>query len=378
MSWTPPACLTGNDVNTNPRAVVHWLRCPIVVTSGGRAASAVLGVLAVALIGCASSGGRSGGASPDASGGLASQVLARGSDLASALDAIPDVPDAYVMFTDWSMLGHQDPKDPDTAQFASELIPADDAMQRDLGIRSVSADWEIDTWRPGYPQTIVLHFNGHIDLAGLAGKLIRLGYHANGSIFTHPLDPRRPWTLPLRNIGIAADRQLLIGSPDATAVRSVLASSASPLGHADSVAPLLALAAARLGRVATASIAVGKPACVTLASMLGINATREQLATLRKRFTRAFTPPQAEITALDNSAAETALDVLTFPDAATAQVNKAARSGVAKLMNTGNPFGIRVSGPALTGRVVSFTLTAPPQTLVQAVLHSDLGVDICT
>lgn len=371
--------LTGNGVNTNPRAVVHWLRCPIVVTSVGRAASAVLGVLAVAvLIGCTSSGGRSDGVSPGRSGGLASQVLARGSDLTAALDAIPDVPDAYVMFTDWSMLGHQDPKDPGTAQFANELIPADDAMQRDLGIRSVSADWEIDTWRPGHAQTIVLHFNRHVDLAGLAGKLTRLGYHGNGSIFTHPLDPRRLWTLPLRNIGIAADRQLLIGSPDATAVRSVLASSVSPLGHADSVAPLLALTAARLGRVATASIAVGKPACVTLASMLGINATREQLATMRKRYTGTFTPPQAEITALDNSAAESALDALTFPDAAAARVNKAARSGVAKLMNTGNPFGIRVSGPALTGRVLSFTLTAPPQTLVQAVLHSDLGVDICT
>lgn len=375
----PAGLLTDNDVNTDPRTVVHWLRCPIVVTSVGRTVSAVLGVLAVAaLIGCASGGGRSDGAPSDGSGGLASQVLARGSDLAAALDAIPDVPDAYVMFTDWAMLGHQDPKDPDTAQFASELIPADNAMQRDLGIRSVSADWETDTWRPGHPQTIVLHFSGHIDLAGLAGKLTRLGYHGNGSIFTHPLDPRRPWTLPLRNIGIAADRQLLIGSPDATAVRSVLASSASPLGHADSVAPLLALAVARLGRVATASIAVGKPACVTLASMLGIHATREQLAIMRKRYTGTFTPPQAEITALDNSAAENALDALTFPDAATAQVNKAARSDVAKLMNKGNPFGIRVSGPALTGRVLSFTLTAPPQTLVQAVLHSDLGVDMCT
>lgn len=343
-----------------------------------RTVAFVLAVLGTAtLISCTSGSGPSGGAPAGDSGGLVNQVLAGSSDLASALDVVPDVPDANVMFTDWSMLGHQDPKGPNAAPFAVELLEFDGEMQRDLGIRSASADWEIDMWRTGHPLTIVLRFNRNTDLAGVAAKLTRFGYHANESIFSggQP-DQRRMWTFPMRNIGIAAGRQLLVAGPNATEVRSILAGSASPLGHASSVTPLIGLAAAKLGRIATASIAVGQPACVTLTAILGLNATRAQVDYLRKYFTGTFTRPQAEITALDGSAPTTAIDALTFPDQGTAQANKKSRTAAGGVLSKAS--GIHVTGAAVTGRVLSFTLAAgQPHDVVQAVLSRELGVDFC-
>lgn len=190
--------------------------------------------------------------------------------------------------------------------------------------------------------------------------------------------PPSALTSPLRNIGVDADRQLHAGGPDATAVRSVLAGSGTPLGYAGSVTPLLALAAARLGRIATASIAVGSGACVTVTRLLGLRATRAQVAALRKQFTGTFTRPQAEITALDGPAATTALDALTFSDQGAARANKASRAAAAKVVNWPNPNGIRVTSSTVTGRVLSFVLAArQPQDFVQGVLGSALGVDIC-
>ena len=356
------------------------LLCPVMLTSIRRMVTVILTALAVVttLTGCASSGGRSDGAPPEGSGGVVNQAQFRGSGLASAVDLIPDMPNIRVMFTDWSILGQQEGENSNTASFAGQLLSVDDVLQRDLGIRSTSADWEIDMWQTGHPETIVLRFNRHTDLASLAGKLTQLGYHASGSIFTSSLDLRRMWTLPLRNIGIAADRQLLVGGPDATAVRSVLAGSDNPLGHADSVTPLLALAAARLGRIATASIVVGSGACVTLADLMGLRATPAMLAALRKQFTGTFTRPQAEITALADPIGTTAVDALTFPDQGAARANKAGRSAAAKVVNEPEPHGIQVSDSTVTGRVLSFTLTArQPHDIVQGVLASTLGVDIC-
>lgn len=287
------------------------------------------------------------------------------------------MPNAYVMFTDWSMLGHQESKDLSTALFTGSSLAIDEGgMQRDLGIGFTSADWEVDMWQPRQTVTFVLGFNRHFDVAGLAARLTRLGYHANGSIFTSPLDRQRMWTYPLRNIGINANRRLLIGGPDATAVRAALAGSGNPLGHAGSVTPLLALAAARLGRIATASIVVGSAACVTPIQMLGLHATPAAIAALRRQFTGTFTRQQAEITALSDPADTTALDALTFPDQGAAQANKASRSAVGKKMV--NETGIRVTGSAVTDRVLSFTLSAgKPADIVQAAQYDQLGVDIC-
>lgn len=349
--------------------------CPIVQTTFGHKFAVVLTALATAamLIGCTSNG-----VPPDGSGGLVAQVLARSSDLAAALDTVPDVPGSYVMFTDWSMLGHRIPKDPDAEPFAADLLNDEGGLQRDLGIRSTSADWEIDMWRPQGPGTIVLHFGQHTALAGVASKLTRFGYRANGSVFTGTPDKRRLWTYSLRSVGIATDRQLLVAGPDATAVRSVLAGVGSPLGDADSVAPLLALAAAKLSRIATASLVVGKPACVTLEELLRGRGTPAMLALLRKRLKGTFTRPQAEIAALESPAATTGVDALTFADQRTAQVNKASRSAAAKMLNGGNPDGIRVAGSAVTGRVLSFALTArKPHDIVNVVLDGTLGVDLC-
>jgi hypothetical protein len=342
--------------------------CAIVQTTG-RMVTSVLTAIAVvaALTACSARGGLFGGTPPSSS-------------LASALDQIPDMPDAHIMFTDWSMLGHHASKEQDAAPFAGQLLWVDDALQRDLGIRSTNADWEIDVWQPHRYPTVVLHYDGHTDLAGLAAKLTRLGYHANGSIFTGSADQRRTWTLSLRNIGIATDRQLLIGGPDATAVRSVLADSALKLGHHDSVTPLLALAAARLGRIATASLVVGSGACVSLTELIGLSATPAMLATLRKQFPGKFTRPQAELTAEADPAGTTALDALTFPDQGTAQANKAARTAAGKKVSgiDGDADVIRVTSSTVTGRVLSFTMTAGhPHAFAHHVLYNSLGVDIC-
>jgi hypothetical protein len=115
-----------------------------------------------------------------------------------------------------------------------------------------------------------------------------------------------------------------------TAIRSVLAGPVSSLGQAPAVTPLLALASARLGHIATAFVSVGPTACITLSGLMGARATRQVLDALRKFFPGTFTAPQAEITALASPAGKTALDALTFPSAGTAQANKASRSAAQK------------------------------------------------
>lgn len=353
-----------------------------------RTSAAVLAALAVAttLTGC-SSGGRStdgtsaGGTS--AHGRAAGQLSIHASGLASALDLVPDMPDGYAMYTDWSMLGHQDRNDADTASFAGELLADDDQLQRDLGVRSTYAQWELDVTRVGRPPLVVLGFGRHTDLSGLAGRLTRLGYHADGSIFTGPAsyNPGRIWAIALRNIGIDSRRHLLVGGPDGAAVRSVLAGPAHPLGHASAVIPLLALASARLGRIATASTTVGSMACVRLTALIGMHATPEMLAVLRKRLPGTFTPPQAEITALASPTDKTALDAMTFPDHGTARANQRSRLAASKVLTgfaLGDPAEVRVTGTAVTGRVLRFKLTAgQPRDFPELVLYSDLGVDVC-
>ncbi len=346
----------------------------------GRTIAGGLGALAVttALCGCASSGGPFAGTSPDGSGGVLDQTLARSSALASALDSIPDLPNVSVAFTDWAMLGHRAAADGYAAPFAEELLAADNDMEKDLGIRSTSADWEIDLWPAGGGAgTFVLGFDRHADLAGLAGKLTRFGYRADGPIFSGSFDRRHMWTLGLRHIGIDTGRHLLVGGPDASAVRSVLAGSGSPLGHAGSVTPLLALAAAKLDRIATALVAVGSGACVKLAGLVR-NASPQLLANLRKRFTGTFTPPQAELAALKDPAAATGLDALAFADHDAAQANKAGRSAATNVLNGADPNGPRVTHSTVAGRVLGFTVAAgQPHGFVQGVEARTLGVDIC-
>src|SRR5262249_21566647 len=157
-----------------------------------------------------------------------------------------------------------------------------------------------DVTRVGHPPLVVLGFGRHTDLSGLAGRLARLGYHADGSIFTGPASysPGRIWAVALRNIGIDSRRHLLVGAPDGAAVRSVLAGPAHPLGQAGAVTPSLALAPAGLGRVPPASTTVGSAACVRLTALIGLRATPKEVAVLRKRLPGTFPPPQAEITAL--------------------------------------------------------------------------------
>jgi hypothetical protein len=292
-----------------------------------RTVVAVLTSLTVAatLPGCFSGGGPSesgsSGGGPTGNGPsgrvAVGQSAAGGSGLASALDLVPDMPDGSVMYTDWEMLGHRDGNGPGMASFAGELVADDDLLQRDLGIRSVNARWELDVDPARRAPLVVLGFDQRTDLAGLAGKLTRLGYHADGPIYTGSPSPGRVWTFPLRNIGIDTGRHLLIGSADAYAVRSVMAGPAHPLGRVGALTPLLALASARLGHIATAAANVGPMACVKLTDLIRL-ATPAILAALRKDFPGTFTPPQAEIIAMATPAGKTALDGLTFPDHGTA------------------------------------------------------------
>jgi len=352
-----------------------------------RTSGAVLAALTVAitLIGCSSSGSSTGASAggTSARGRAAGQLSIRSSDLASALDLVPDMPDGYALYTDWSMLGHQDRNDADTASFAGALLAGDDQLQRDLGIRSTDAQWELDVTRAGRPPLVVLGFGRHTDLSAIAGRLTRLGYHADGSIFTGPASssPGRIWAIALRNIGIDSRRHLLAGGPDAAAVRSVLAGPAHPLGHASAVIPLLALASARLGRIATASTTVGSVACVRLTALIGLHATPEAVAVVRKRLPGRFTPPQAEITALASPTAKTALDAMTFPDQGIARANQRSRLAASTVLTglaLGDPAEVRVTSAAVTGRVLRFRLTAgQPRDFPKLVLYNDLGVDIC-
>lgn len=345
-------------------------------------AAAVLTTLAVASasVGCSAGGTSSAGTSASAGGEATGQAVGHGSALASALDLIPDMRDGNVMYTDWSMLGHQDPYHPNTASFAGEFLDVDNVLQRDLGLTSTEAQWELDVDRPSGAPLFVLGFGPHTDLSNLAGKLTRLGFHADGSLFIGSRDPGLTAD-HLFNVGIDPRRHLLVESADTTAIRSVLTAPAHPLGSDGEITPLLALAPARLGGIATASIAVGPAACVKLTGLLGLRATPAQLAVLRTYFHGTFTPPQAEITALAGLADTTALDALTFPDQRTAQANRAGRSAastVASGMILGPSAEIRVTGTEVTGRVLSFDMAAgQPHDFPQLVDYNGLGVDIC-
>jgi hypothetical protein len=336
---------------------------------------AVLVVLA--LSGCSAGGGPSATmpSGTPAGGG----AVVRGSDLASALDQVLDIRDGYVFYADWSMLGRQK-----TASFAGGLVDFDDQMQRDLGIRSTDARWELAVQRLHGPPVEVLSYDLHTDLSGLAAKLTRLGYRAEGSILTGPtgqVSQEHMWMIPLRNIGIDPGRHLLFGSSDAAAVRSLVAVPSHPLGRAESVVPLLAQVAARQGRTATAAIAVGSAACVPLNRIIDKgNATPTQLAAVRQYFRGTFTPPQAEITAMAGPTDTTALAALTFPDQRSAQANQAARSAAFQTFSriAGDANEVRATGSAVTGRVLSFDLTAKqPEAVRQRVMGSTLGVDLC-
>ena len=124
--------------------------------------------------------------------------------------------------------------------------------------------------------------------------------------------------------------------------------------------PLLALAATRLDRIATASVAVGSAACVTLSDVIGKGrATPAMLDAVRKQFPGIFTPPQAEITAVADLADTTALDALTFPDQHTAKANQASRTAAAQQYSAlayGAEDAIRATGSAVSGRVLSVAL----------------------
>lgn len=340
--------------------------------SGFRQAALALPVV-LALSGCAAGGGFFAG--PHPRGG----TVVRGSTLAPVLDQVPDIRDGYVFYADWSVLGHQS-----VTSFAGGLSAFDDQMRRDLGIRSSDARWELDVQRVQRPPVEVLGYD--TDLSGLAATLTRLGYRADGSILTAPTgqaSQEHPWMIPLRTVGIDPGRHLLVASSDADAARSLLAVPSHPLGHAASVVPLLAQVGARQSRTATAAIALGSAACVPLTSIIGKGRTVSPavLAAVRKRFPGTFTPPQAEITAIARPTDMTALDALTFPDHRTAQANQASRAAAVQALSGiayGDPDAIRATGGAVTGRVLSFDLTAEqPQAIRHRVLGSALGVDLC-
>jgi hypothetical protein len=129
--------------------------------------------------GCSGTGGSSAATPPDSPhrGG----TVVGSSELASALDLVPDILDGYVFYADWSMVGDQD-----AASFAGGPVDFDDHMQRDLGIRSTDAQWELDVHQVHRPPVKVLRYDPRTDLSGLAAKLTRFGYHADGSILTGP------------------------------------------------------------------------------------------------------------------------------------------------------------------------------------------------
>jgi hypothetical protein len=78
-----------------------------------------------------------------------------GSVLAAALDLVPEVSDGRVYYADWSLLDHQ----PATS-FAGALTPYDDQLQRDLGISSVDASWELDWQRVDKPGAQLFSYPG--------------------------------------------------------------------------------------------------------------------------------------------------------------------------------------------------------------------------
>ena len=351
----------------------------------GLAAAVLTLAVASTSAGCSSGGifstGTSATGGNGAGGNGAGQVATHASGLTSALDLIPDIHDGSVMYTDWSMRGHPAQNDPNTASFATSLLTNDLLLQqRALGFTVTDVRWELDVIWPSGAPLIVLGFPARTDLSGLAGSLTRHGFHADGSsLFTGSLATEARYGLS--NVGVDTRRHLLAESGNVTRLRSVLTAPASPLANASELVPLLSLATTRLGRIATAAIAVGPAACVPLRVLVGIHATPALLARMRQFFHGTFTPPQAEITALAGPAGTTALDALTFPDQRTAEANRASRSAASKVA-TGMRFGgsspVRVTGSAVTGRVLSFDMTATQaRDFTELVDYDDLGVDVC-
>lgn len=347
----------------------------------GRITGAVLAALTATatLLGCAPGGTSSPVSAPTTRDQPTSQVSPSPSGLTSALDLVPDISNGWVTYTNWSMLGHRSGRS--TAAFASSLTNFDTLMQRYLGLKSVDAQWEVDVNQLRRAPVVVLGFDEHTNLSALAARLTRLGYRANGEIFT---GSARSGQLSeygyVRNIAIDPVRHLVIDSYDVSAIRSVLAAPAHPFGRDSEVIGLLTVAGARLGRIATASTAVGSVACVKLTNLIRVP-TPAIVADVRKMFHGIFTPPRAEITAMASGSTTTALDVLTFPDERTARVNRAGRAAAYKVTTRvmlGGSTGMRVTGSAVTGRVLSFNMTArQPDDFPQLVNYMGLGVDIC-
>ncbi|MCP2329219.1 hypothetical protein HDA40_007726 [Hamadaea flava] len=293
------------------------------------------------------------------------------STLAAALDVVPELADANALFTDWDALGHKD-----SGAFAAALLRDDDALRRDLGIRSIDADWELDLWQPGTATTAILHY-AEADLAALPGKLTGLGYHADGAVYTGTMDQRHMWTIPARTIGVDLDRRLLVAGPDATTVRSVLAAPPHPLGRLDALKPLLSAVAAR--PVLTAAMSVGSAACRKLDRLVSKGrATPEQMQAVRGLFSGPFTAPQAQLIAV--TSATTAYAGMTFADERAAAANREGRAAAVRTVGglAGDPDGIQVTGSSVSGRVLGFDLKAQDsQTFRKRVTAGTLGVDVC-
>ncbi|HEY7177281.1 MAG TPA: hypothetical protein VH442_20385 [Micromonosporaceae bacterium] len=108
-------------------------------------------------------------------------------------------------------------------------------------------------------------------------------------------------------------------------------------------------------------------------------ATPEMLARLRTYFPGTFNPRQAEVTALAKPTDTTALDALTFPNNGIAQANEAGRSAALRTLNGFDPpHPLGLTGNAVSGRVLDFSLSAPqPDDFRQRIVADTLGVDIC-
>jgi hypothetical protein len=318
-------------------------------------------LLAVILVmsGCSAAG-------PEARGGH------EDSNLDVALSLVADMPDAHVMFTDWAALGHRRSE----GVLAGQLLDMDEAMQRDLGIRSTEADWELDVSQPGHAPMVLLRFAA--DLAGVPEKLARFGYHADGAVYMGRANQANLWTVAMQTVGLDPGRGLLVAGSDASAVRSALAVPRHSLGQADPVVPLLA--AAGKVRVITAALAIGPSACVVLDDVIGKGrATPAMLDAVRRQFSGTFTAPQAELVGLADPAARAAFDALTFPDERTAKSNKDSRSNAVRVVGAlyGDPGAVQVTGSTVSGRVLSFDLSAPAYKVAERVKAQGLGPDIC-
>lgn len=294
-----------------------------------------------------------------------------GSTLAAALDVVPELADAQAMFTDWAAVGDQK-----SGVFAGQLLDVDDALQRDLGIRSADADWELDVWQPGKPSMTILHY-GDGALAGLPDRLTQAGYRADGPVYTGTIDPTRMWTISARAMGVDTKRGLLVAAPDPAAVRAVLAGAPRPLSRAEALTPLLTAVASR--HVRTAAVSVGSAACQALDRLISKGrATPAQLQAVRTLFSGPFTAPQAQLTAVTSPTV--AYAGMTFADERTAAANRDGRAAAVRTVGglAGDPDGMQVTGGSVTGRVLGFDLTAQDaQTFRKRVTTGTLGVDVC-